>query len=154
MAKKYGFDATTVEQASYEKAPALLRDLAAKGNKLIILHSSGYAAAVEQVAPQYPDTQFVVFSYATDTKGLKNYSAWSYNFDEYGFVAGAAAGAASKAGNIAIIAAEPIPSTKLVIDFMSKGAKHVNPGVKTSSAYTGSFDDAAKANEIATQALA
>lgn len=153
MADKYGFTESHVEKATYEKAPAILRDLASKGTKLIVLHSSGYASAVEQVAPSYPDTQFVVFSYADDTKGLKNYAAWSNDWDQYGFIAGVAAGHASKNGNIAIIGAEPIPSSKREIEFVAKGIKHVRPDAKVSTTYIGSWDDTAKAAEIANQAI-
>ena len=59
MAKKYGFKESHVEGASYEKAPAILRSLASRGVKLIICHSSGYAAAIQEVAPQFPDTPTV-----------------------------------------------------------------------------------------------
>lgn len=154
MTKKYGFKESYVEQASYEKAPAILRNLAQKGVKLIICHSSGYAAAVEEVAPEFPDTQFVVFSYANDTKGIKNYSAWSMNWDQYGYVIGAIAGSASKNGNIAIIGGQPIPSTKRSVQFMVKGIKKVNPKAKVSVSYIGSFTDVGKGKELGLQAIA
>jgi basic membrane protein A len=154
MAKKYGFAPSYVEEASYERAPSLLRNLAQRGVKLIILHSSGYAAAVEEVAPEFPDTQFVVFSYAADTKGLKNYSAWSNDWDQYGYVVGVIAGTATKRDNIAIIGGQPIPSTKRAITFMKRGIKKVDPKASVSVSYIGSFTDAAKGKEIALQAIA
>jgi len=153
MAEKYGFDPAHVEHATYEKAPAILRDLASNGTKLIILHSSGYAAAVEEVAPDFPDTQFVVFSYASDTKGIPNYSAWSMDWDEYGYVTGAIAALASKTGKIAVIAGEPIPSTERTIEYITRGAKKATPGIEVTTAYIGSWTDAAKAKELAIQAV-
>lgn len=153
MATKYGLDPTVVEQTSYEEAPSVLRRLADEGMGLIILHSSGYAAAVEEVAPDFPDTEFVVFSYAADTKGLKNYSAWSNDWDQYGFLIGTVAGSASAKGNVAIIGGEEIPSTKRSVEFMTKGIKNVNPDAKVSVSYIGSFTDAAKGKEIALQAI-
>jgi basic membrane protein A len=154
MAKKYDLNPTQVERATYEKAPAILRDLASKGTKLVILHSSGYAAAVEEVAPDFPDTEFVLFSYAEDTKGLDNYSAWSMDWDQYGFVVGAIAALASQSGKIAIVAGEEIPSTKRTIEYISRGAKEVRSDAQLSSTYIGSWTDAAKGKEIALQALA
>ncbi|CAN5248554.1 BMP family ABC transporter substrate-binding protein [soil metagenome] len=153
MADKYGFSSSYVEQATYEKAPAILRDLAAKGTKLIICHSSGYAAAVEEVAPDFPDTQFVIFSYASDTKGLANYSAWSMDWDQYGYMIGVIAASSSKTGHIAVVGGEPIPSTKRTIEFITKGAKQVNPNIEVTSTYIGSWTDAAKGKEISLQAL-
>lgn len=153
MATKYGLDPTVVEQTSYEEAPSVLRRLAGEGMGMIILHSSGYAAAVEEVAPDFPDTEFVVFSYAADTKGLKNYSAWSNDWDQYGFLVGTVAGSASTKGNVAIIGGEEIPSTKRSVEFMTKGIKNINPDAKVSVSYIGSFTDAAKGKEIALQAI-
>lgn len=153
MAEKYGWDARHVEQASYEKAPAILRDLASEGTQLIILHSSGYAAAVEEVAPDFPDTQFVVFSFALDTKGIPNYSAWSMDWDQVGFVKGAIAALASKSGKIAVFGGEPVPSAERTIEYIERGVKYTNPDIEMTTAYIGSWTDAAKAKELAIQAV-
>ena len=150
MAKTYGFKESHVENASYEKAPAILRSLASRGVKLIICHSSGYAAAIQEVAPQFPDTQFVLYSYADSSHGLKNYTAWSVDWDQYGYVLGVLAAEASKKHHIAIVAAEPIPSAKRSIDFITKGARSIDPKVTIDTVFTGSFSDVAKAKEITT----
>ena len=93
MAEKDGFKPSYLENTSYESAPAALRQLASDGVKLIIAHSSGYSAAIKEVAPSYPNTQFVLYSYEGATGNLPNYSAWSVDWDEYGFVLGALASA-------------------------------------------------------------
>lgn len=48
MVAKYGYKPSYIEHASYEKAPALLRQLASRGVKMIVCHSSGYAAAIQE----------------------------------------------------------------------------------------------------------
>jgi basic membrane protein A len=154
MAKKYHLKSTYVENASDEQAPALLRSLATGGAKLIICHSSGYAAAVQEVAPEFPKTHFVVYSYADSTHGLANYSAWSMNWDEYGYIIGVLAAASSKSHHIAIIAGAQIPSIKRSVDFMTKGAKSIDPSITVDAVYIGSFTDVAKAKEIATDEIA
>ena len=154
MAKKYNFKPSYVDNATYEAAPSILRQMAGRGVKMIICHSSGFSAAIEEVAKEYPNTQFVLYSYASDTAGLKNYSAWSVNWDQYGFVTGAAAAASSKAKHIAIIAGEEIPSAKRAVEFTVKGAKSVVPDIKVDTVYVGSFTDIAKAKEIATGVIA
>jgi basic membrane protein A len=153
MAKKYGFETTYVEQASYEKAPAILRDLASKGYDLIITHSSGYAPAIEEIAPDFPDTEFVLYSYAASTKGLKNYSAWSMDWNQFGYIVGALAGLTTKSNHIAAIGGVKIPSGEASINTMRRGALAVNKKVKFTKAYVGSWTDVAKAKEIATQVL-
>ena len=145
MAKKYGFKPSYVENATYEKAPALLRQLAARGVKMIICHSSGYSAAIQE----FPDTQFVLYSYAASTGDLKNYTAWSVNWDEYGYVQGAVAAAASKNKHIAIISGEEIPSAKRTHEYTMRGAKALVPDIQFDAVFTGSFTDVAKAKEVA-----
>jgi basic membrane protein A and related proteins len=154
MVKKYNFKETHVENATYEKAPAILRSLASRGVKLIICHSSGYAAAIQEVAPEFPNTQFVLYSYADSSHGIKNYTAWSLNWDEYGYTLGVLAANASKTHHIAIVAAEPIPAAKRSIDFITKGAKAIDAGITVDVVYVGSFTDVAKAKEIATGVIA
>lgn len=154
MVKKYGFKPSYIENATYEKAPAILRQLASRGVKMIICHSSGYSAAIQEVAKEFPNTQFVLYSYAASTGGLKNYTAWSVNWDEYGYVTGAVAAAASKTKHIAIISGEEIPSAKRAQEFTIKGAKALAPDIKVDTVYTGSFSDVAKAKEIATGVIA
>lgn len=150
MAKKYGFKPSYVEHATYEKAPALLRQLASRGVKMIICHSSGYSAAIQEVAKEFPDVQFVLYSYAASTGGLKNYTAWSVNWDEYGFVQGAIAAAASKNKHIAIISGEEIPSAKRTHEYTLRGARAIDADIQMDAVFTGSFTDVAKAKEVAT----
>ena len=154
MAEKQNLAPSYLEHTSYEAAPAALRQLASSGVKLIIAHSSGYSAAIKEVAPAYPGTQFVLYSYEGSTANLPNYSAWSVDWDEYGFALGVLAAAASKAGHIAVIGGEPIPSSERTLKFIKKGAAYVNPKVQVDTAYVGSFVDVAKAREIATGVIA
>lgn len=150
MAKKYGFKSSYIEHATYEKAPAILRQLASRGVKMIVCQSSGYSAAILEVAKDYPGTQFVLYSYAATTGGLKNYGAWSVNWDEYGYVTGAIAAASSANKHIAIISGEEIPSAKRAHEFTTRGAKMMVPDIQVDKVFTGSFTDIAKAKEIAT----
>lgn len=154
MARKYGYKPSYVEHASYEKAPAILRQLASRGVKMIICHSSGYSAAIQEMADEFPGTQFVLYSYADSAHGHKNYTAWSLDWDEYGYVVGALAAAASANKHIAIIAGEEIPSAKRAIEFTTRGAKAVAADVTVDTIFTGSFSDVAKAKEVATGVIA
>lgn len=154
MADKQGLKVSYLEHTSYEAAPAALRQLASDGVGLIIAHSSGYSAAIKEVAPSFPDTQFVLYSYEGSTDDIPNYSAWSVDWDEYGFVLGVLAAAASPSGHIAVIGGEPIPSSERTMEFIKKGAAYINPEAKVDTAYVGSFSDVARAREIATGLIA
>lgn len=153
MCETYEFDCDYVEEASYERAPALLRQYAQDGYSMVITHSSGYAAAIQEIAPEFPGTQFVLFSYATDTGGLDNFSAWSVDWDQAGYLQGVVAGLSSETGNISIVGGEQIPSTERAMALAEKGAQSVNPDAKVSTVWTGTFVDVAKAKQVAAQSI-
>ena len=153
MCTKYDLECTYVEQATYEKAPALLRGYGQQGYDMVIAHSSGFDAAIKEVAPEFPDTQFALFSYATDTGGLKNYSAWSVDWDQVGYLQGVLGGLASKSGNIAVVGGEQIPSTKRTMDLATAGAQSVNKAAKVENVWIGSFVDVAKGRQVALQSI-
>jgi len=153
MCTKYDFDCDYVEEASYERAPALLRQYGQDGYAMVVTHSSGYAAAIAEVAPEFPDTEFVLFSYATDTEDLDNFSAWSVNWDQAGYLQGVVAGLASETGKISLVGGEQIPSTERAMALAAEGAKSVNDAADVSNVWTGTFVDVAKAKQVAAQAI-
>ena len=148
MCEEHGFDCTRSELVTYEAAPGVLRDFGEQGYDMVITHSSGYASAIEEVAPEYPETEFVLFSYAEDTKGLDNYSAWSMNWDQVGFAVGVLAGTVTDTGQTAIVGGEKIPSTVRGVRFFEAGVHEVNPDASVTPVWVGSWTDAARAYEL------
>lgn len=153
MCSKYDFECDYVEEASYERAPALLRQYGQDGYAMVVTHSSGYAAAIAEVAPEFPDTEFVLFSYATDTAGLDNFSAWSVDWDQAGYLQGVVAGLSSPTGRISLIGGEQIPSTERAMALAAEGAQSVNDSAEVTKVWTGTFVDVAKAKQVAAQAI-
>ena len=149
MCTKYVFECTYTEEASYEQAPALLRGYAEDGYDMIITHSSGYSAAIEEIAPNYPDVEFVLFSYALDTKGLDNYTAWSVDWGQSGYLNAAVAAFSSATDKIGIVVGENIPSMAFSIDVAKQAVADLAPEKSVEIAYVGSWTDAAKAKELA-----
>ncbi|MFT4305401.1 MAG: BMP family protein [Microbacterium sp.] len=154
MCEKYDFDCTYTEEATYEQAPALLRQYADDGYDLVIAHSSGYASAMKEVAVDYPDVQFSLFSYETDLEGLDNYSAWSVDWTQQGYLDGIIAGLVSQSGNIYGIGGEQLPSSEETFELMERGAQLENPDAVISQVWIGSFTDIQKGKQLAQQAIA
>lgn len=148
MCNKYAFECTYTEEASYEAAPALLRGYAEDGYSMIITHSSGYSAAIEEIAPDYPDTEFVLFSYALDTKGLGNYTAWSVDWGQSGYLNAAVAAYASPTDKIGVVVGEDIPSMEFALNVVKQAVADLAPGKTVEVVYVGSWTDAAKAKEL------
>jgi basic membrane protein A len=148
MVKKQGFKSSYAEEATYDKAPEILSDFAARGTDLIIAHSSGYASAVLDIAPKFPKTTFSVVSALASTNGLPNVNGWSFKWQELGFLAGAVAGLATKTDKVGVVAGDVIPAFTQAIAGYIEGVKYVNPKAKVSVSWVGSFTDAAKAKQL------
>lgn len=153
MCDANGFDCSYVEQATYEQAPSLLRDYGQQGYDLVIAHSSGYAAAMKEAAAEFPDTQFSLFSYESDLEDLPNYSAWSVDWTQAGFLQGVVAGLVSPTGNIAAVGGEQLPSSEDTMKLLESSAVSVNPAATVSQVWIGSFTDVAKGKQLALQAV-
>ncbi|MCS5722364.1 BMP family protein [Herbiconiux sp. CPCC 203407] len=153
MCDANGFDCTYVEQATYEQAPSLLRDYAQQGYDLVIAHSSGYAAAMKETAAEFPDTEFSLFSYESDLEDLPNYSAWSVDWTQAGFLQGVVAGLVSPTGAIAAVGGEQLPSSEDTMKLLESSALTVNPAASVSQVWIGSFTDVAKGKQLALQAV-
>jgi basic membrane protein A len=148
MAKEEGLSVSE-QEVTHDEAPSILRRLA-RGNDLIITHSSGYGDAVLEVAPEFPDTQFVVFSDLASTKGMANVAAWAINWNEMGYLGGAAACfAAQNAGSATIgqVNSQPIPAFARFGGGAEQAAEDF--GCRYVDRWTNSFTDTAKAKQAA-----
>jgi basic membrane protein A len=148
-AKKYNFEPTNQESVAYDAAVPVIRRLAGE-NDMVIAHSSGYEAAMLEVAPEFPDVWFVVFSDLSSTGGNDNVAGWAVNWNEYGYLAGTAGCVAAKDKNgdtIGHVNSQPIPAFTRYAAGERDGAQ--KGGCKWTTRWTNSFEDVAKAKQAA-----
>lgn len=107
-----GYDVTTsvAENADYDSAAQILRDYGNQGYDIVVPHSSGYEPAVLEVAPEYPNTWFLVFSDLSTTGGNPNVAGWAVAWSHLGYLQGAIACYASKTGVFGHVNSIPIPA--------------------------------------------
>jgi basic membrane protein A and related proteins len=148
-AEKYGFEPSNQESVAYDAAAPVIRRLA-RSNDMVIAHSSGYEAAMLEVAPEFPDVWFVVFSDLSSTGGNKNVAGWAVNWNEYGYLAGTAgcyAGKAKNAPSLGHVNSQPIPAFTRYAAGEKEAAEA--QGCKWDTRWINSFDDVAKAKQAA-----
>jgi basic membrane protein A and related proteins len=153
MAEKYGLELNE-QVVSHDEAPSILRRIAPT-HDLIIAHSSGYGDAMLEVAPEFPDTQFVVFSDLASTEGVENVAAWAINWSDMGYLGGTAACLAAQdrgSDTIGQVNSQPIPAFAR----HGGGAKQAadDLGCKYVDRWTNSFTDTAKAKQAALSMIA
>jgi basic membrane protein A and related proteins len=121
---------------------SLIRD----GNKIIFATSFGFQTCMASEAKKHPD---VLFEQATGTLQSKNMAEYFGAGEDANYLAGIAAGAASKKGVIGIVVAFPIPEVIRHTDAFALGAQTVNPNAKVKLVWTNSWFDPAKEKKAA-----
>ena len=129
-------------------ASAALRDYASQGFDIVIGHGSQYGSSVQEVAKDFPKT---VFAWGThvDTFGLPNVYAYTAAAEEGGYVNGVLAGLLSKNKQIGVTGPVEVGDAKTYIDGFTQGVAAIDPDIKLSKTWTGSFSDVALMTEAA-----
>ena len=129
-------------------AQAAIRDYASQGFDLVIAHGSQYGAGVEEIAKDFPA---VSFAWGTDvnTFGLPNVFAYTAAAQEGGYVNGVLAALVSTSKKIGVTGPVEVGDAKTYIDGFSQGVAAVDPSIKVSKTWTGSFSDVAAMTEAA-----
>jgi basic membrane protein A and related proteins len=131
-------------------AERVMETMIQQGAKIIYAQSFGYLDPALNVAAKHPE---VTFMHPAGFKLADNLSTyWGNNFEAM-YLAGIAAGAATKSAKLGFITAFPIPNILASLNAFQLGARTVNPDVTTTLVINGSWVDPAK-EAAATNALA
>src|SRR5580704_16532209 len=124
----------------------VFRDLANKGNKIIIGSSFGYQDFELKVAKDFPDT---VFLHATGYKKAPNFGTYDVRMYQGAYLAGVAAGYVTKTNTLGFVASVPIPEVVRNINAYTLGARSVNPKIHTKVIWINSWFDPGKEKQAA-----
>lgn len=127
-------------------AERVIRDLAAKGNKIIFTTSFGYMEQTLKVAKTFPKTEFY---HATGFKSAPNVTIYNSRMYEPAFLAGIIAGHVSKKNTLGFVASFPIPEVVRNINAFTMGARSVNPKITTKVVWINSWFDPSKERQAA-----
>jgi basic membrane protein A and related proteins len=144
--KEYDIETSYIESVPLAEQESTIRDYASRGFDLIICHGSDFKDAIFTVAPEFPDTGFAI----TNSPGQgENLVGVGVQNEEQGYMAGYALGLVTKANKVGYVASNEGLAMKRTENGFIAGVKASNPGASVITAYTGSFDDAAKGKETA-----
>jgi basic membrane protein A and related proteins len=130
------------------EAVRAMEDLIAKGAKIIFATSYGHSAMAEEVAKKHPEV-VVVHQGGLIKNKAPNYGTYFGTVYEPVYMAGIAAGAASKTGKLGYVVAVPIPQTLANVNAFELGAKVSNPSARTTVVFTANWCDPAKQAQAA-----
>ena len=124
-----------------DSAATTMESMISQGATIVYATSYGYLDVARKVAKAHPDVVVVHqggLLAAGDPKNLGTYFGAVY---EPVYLAGIAAGAASRTGRLGFVYAFPIPQTLNNINAFTLGAQSVNPDVTTTAVATSSWCD-------------
>ncbi|MBV6626262.1 MAG: BMP family protein [Rivularia sp. (in: Bacteria)] len=147
--EKFGAETAFLEQIPQSEQTEALTDFARKKYDVIFAHGGQFDAAIQQVAPRFPDSFFIAVNGAVTGD---NIAALRINHQQASYLCGIVAASMTKSNQIAYIAGQKFAATEEELKGLELGAKSVNPNIKITSTFTGDWNDAAKAKE-ATLAL-
>ncbi|GIH23335.1 ABC transporter substrate-binding protein [Acrocarpospora phusangensis] len=136
-----------------DNAARVMNSMIAKGARIIFATSYGHLDAALKVAAEHPDVAVVQQGNLITTAVPANAGTFFGTVYEPVYLAGIAAGKATKSGKLGYVYAFPITQTIDNINAFELGAQSVNPAVKTYAVSTSSWCDPAKQAEAAANLL-
>jgi len=135
-------------QAEPQRVQFVTRMAEAGANPIVVLGFQNEATLLE-VAPNYPNTRFVLIDAVVD---LPNVRSVIFAEHEGSFLVGMLAAMASESGTVGFVGGMDIPLIRAFACGYAQGAAHVNPGVRVIQNYTGStpaaWNDPVRGGEI------
>ena len=143
-----GASISNVEARTPAEQEEALRNYAAQGYRLVFGHGFEFQGIAERVSAEYPNTIFIITS---GERVHGNVAPMIFRIEEATYLAGMAAGGASRSHVIGFVGGIQLPPVERGAKGWTNGARAVDPKVDSRVTYVGNFDDAAAGKE---QALA
>ncbi|ARJ69058.1 BMP family lipoprotein [Paracoccus contaminans] len=139
-----------LEMQSEAQREQALRRLAETGANPIVMTGFAFGEVLAKVAPDYPDTRFVIIDTAVDGPNIQSVV---FNEGEGSYLAGVAAATASKTGTVGFIGGMDIPLIRKFGCGYAQGVKAANPNARVIQNMTGTtpaaWNDPVKGGELA-----
>jgi basic membrane protein A len=145
-----GIEYRDFEIANDAQREQALRKFAGDGNNPIVVAGFSWAAALEKIAPEYPDTKFAIIDMVV--VGQPNVKSIVFKEQEGSYLAGIMAAIAAKSNKVGFVGGMDIPLIHKFACGYVGGVKSVKPDAEVLQAYTGSdpsaWNDPVKGGEI------
>nr|WP_319385782.1 BMP family ABC transporter substrate-binding protein [uncultured Roseibium sp.] len=127
-----------------------LRNFASRGSEPVVAIGFNQANALEQVAPDFPETDFAIVDMVVDQPNVRSYV---FKEQEGAYIAGLLAAMATKSGTIGFVGGMDIPIIQRFLCGYKQGAQAANPDVSVIFNMTGdtpaAFTDPVRGGELA-----
>lgn len=149
----YGIEVQVVEALDTTDQEDAVRSFATEGYDVIFTLFQQFVEPVRKIAPDYPDTKFVMI-YATDDLSMDNVVAYAYDAWETSYAAGVLAASMSESGILGNVVGYEDDTIIANSNAFLAGAQTVNPNATVKRINAASFEDPAKGKEVGNQLIA
>jgi basic membrane protein A len=140
-------DFEPTNESQYEQA---MRRFASRGSDLIVVVGFSFASALEKIAPEFPDTKFVIIDMVVDQPNVQSVI---FKEHEGSFLVGMIAAMKSKTGKVGFVGGMDVPLVRKFALGYKEGAQYVNKDIEVFQNMTGTtpaaWGDPIKAGELA-----
>jgi len=151
LAKEKGMTARTIyasDPATYE---SIFKSLGSAGAAVVVTTFNEVAEPLKTVAKAYPKTKWVQIFADSVTPPIPNLVTVSYDYYLGCYLSGLFGAKMSAKGGLGYIGGVSLPPLNADLNAIKAAAASVNPSIKVTGAFAGSFQDPAKGHEIASQ---
>ena len=134
FAEEMGLTLMEFEPQNETQREQALRTFAEQGADPIVTVGFSYGPVLETVAPEFPDTRFVLVDAAVD---LPNVQSLQFAYDEGSFVVGALAGLKTQTDTVGFVGGMDIPIIRQFACAYAAGVHHTNPDATVIENMTG-----------------
>lgn len=148
LGKDKGVNVKIIEALDKSEHEEQIRAMAELGANPIYVLWDNLGAAVIQVAPDFPDTKFIIADAYVETD-LENVKTVVVEPQEASFIAGFVAAKTSESKHVGFVGSMDTPIINRFRAGFEAGAKYADENVKVESVYAGNANDPNKGSEIA-----
>lgn len=149
---KYGLEIAYTEHVKPEDAAQIMRDYADAGFAIVYAHGYEYADQIAEVAKEYTGTKFIQTN--GSASDIPNLYTITLSTGEGGYFMGRLACQITKTKKITIIGGTSFPIWDHHILMFKQACKDLGVDAEIKDVYVGSWNDPAKAKELASAAIA
>ena len=149
-AEAFGVETQFLEALDPATFEVTLRNLARTGVDIIVSTFYEMGATSWIVAPDYPDTTFVVIvGLPSGEDQPDNVQLMEYQFFEGAYVGGVYAAHLTESEQLGYTGGVPLPFAWADFNAFTDGARSINPDIETTAAFIESFEDPVRGREVA-----
>ena len=149
-----GIDFREFEVQTDSQRVEALRDFARLGRDPILAVGFQYAAALDEVAPEFPDTRFAIIDSVVDHPNVQSIV---FREHEGSFIVGVLAAMAAPGGKIGFVGGMDVPLIRRFACGYVLGARHARPDIEVLRSMTGTtgaaWNDPVRGGELARSQL-